>query len=61
MEICPRALLAEACFVREEDCNVLGLLTDVRALILTIFIDIPEFLENFNGVDAISKVGNNVF
>jgi len=53
--------LAEACFVRKEICNVFGLLTDIRALVLPIFINVLEFFERFDDVDIGSKIDNDVF
>jgi uncharacterized membrane protein len=55
------ALLTEARLVCEEICYVLGLLTDVCALILAIFVDILELFERFDDIDVISEVDNDVF
>jgi len=47
--------------VREEIGDVFGLLTDICALVLSILVDILEFLEGLDNVDVVTEIDDDVF
>lgn len=54
------ALVLEPRLVEDETRDVLGLLTDVRALVLTGLVEVLEFLEGLNDVQVLTEVEHAV-
>jgi hypothetical protein len=54
------AFLSETRLILEEICDVLCLLTDVGALVLTVLVEVLEFFERLDEIDVVSEVDDDV-
>ena len=54
------SLFAQPSIVGEEVGDIFGLLTDIRALIFAVLVDVLELLEGLDNVDVITEIDDDV-